>query len=791
MFREDEAEKIDDSKTKCEVAVLPVATHNLRSETEKRCMKARNMVDDLAKPLAIARDDKRSAKPPSEHDSIIDVVVDSDDEDDESLVDAYNPSHSDASSSDSSVNVVSRPKRAVTLAKQVVPPPPIVPAKKPTLSKKVAVVQPSKRKFRSKSYISSSSSSSGSEANAKIDHQQVSKKLQHNANANGKQCNVVVPSKESAKPGKSVAVPEPATKNDIPKTTALGAKTKSFTSKAASSKIAKRANSMDSVALKRKNSIVSSDSNDPSGFLEDLLRSRKPIVKRDANRKTLMARNTYRAIPSATKVEKQISLLKKRPIAHRQPTTAVVTPAPTNAKSPLTNTTTKTVDIQIETNAVRLEGFTIPKVNTMNVTVNKLIPNELMETDDVFVSNEEEAVVVVDSKMLVEEENAQQKKRLNLEEYLKRRRVSKVNNCVTDKEKVSSKRDHLARMAAQQKAERAAQQEKAMLHNQNLVELVVVSMGCNTDITISNASNDDSAPSSHLINNINDTIIKAHSENVKISSNSLIASIQDVIIKKCIPASTVDETMTVSRGATPPVEAAAAKPTEHGEDKVIMYLPKDRRKVLTKSIECQTENLLQFPMLQTTKRKRDRNYRQRTNSRHSYRSRSRSHRGGNDDSSESDRRRSSSYDDDSDSSSYSSDASTTDRHRSFAGDRSSNGGYRSGTNGRYFAHGGGNGGGHQQSRSRINSYRQSLSRSESETTESEENLRLNSSHKHAHHQQHPHPYGSVQSIPMAKPSAEQNKIIGEYTFSFGEIIIVIEWYYCLVLKLNNICKRLC
>lgn len=178
--------------------------------------------------------------------------------------------------------------------------------------------------------------------------------------------------------------------------------------------------------------------------------------------------------------------------------------------------------------------------------------------------------------------------------------------------------------------------------NSEYEEIIIVSVSANTDITIPPvfeklvAANSDSKSSSSLLYNINDTIQKASmcGEAVKISSNSLISSIQDVVLKKSGPDMLLSSNSSPFHkspnvGVSPPSQFSPEKPEmsktaecinavrkaalssdkpaadseadaakmEHGEDKIIMHLRKDRIRQKTISISTQTDFLTQFPAL--------------------------------------------------------------------------------------------------------------------------------------------------------------------------------------------------
>ncbi|XP_059610332.1 general transcriptional corepressor trfA isoform X2 [Phlebotomus argentipes] len=144
-------------------------------------------------------------------------------------------------------------------------------------------------------------------------------------------------------------------------------------------------------------------------------------------------------------------------------------------------------------------------------------------------------------------------------------------------------------------------------------EIVIVSMGCNTEISIPPETESASGllQQSSLFSNITETIIKS----TPISSNSLLFSIQDMMMKKNNPGNASG--ITSPRCAvSPPDGASPDKPEgandaarsagvpvkEHGEDKVIMHLRKDRIRPTTATISVQTVRHMEFSPIGGRKR---------------------------------------------------------------------------------------------------------------------------------------------------------------------------------------------
>lgn len=186
-------------------------------------------------------------------------------------------------------------------------------------------------------------------------------------------------------------------------------------------------------------------------------------------------------------------------------------------------------------------------------------------------------------------------------------------------------------------------------------EIIIVSMGCNTEVTIHPGeiveetakinravSQEQDTPKNGLLSDITATIKRCQSSDPTIiSSSSLISSIKEVVIKKetiiktdagsngssaekrsvgggqanqqCSPSIGVSPNNAFSPGK--PERAGGAyddyeegqmqsspdekptKPVEHGEDKIIMHLRKDRQRSKGVSIAVQTMSLSQFPEL--------------------------------------------------------------------------------------------------------------------------------------------------------------------------------------------------
>ncbi|XP_046805456.1 probable GPI-anchored adhesin-like protein PGA55 [Lucilia cuprina] len=174
------------------------------------------------------------------------------------------------------------------------------------------------------------------------------------------------------------------------------------------------------------------------------------------------------------------------------------------------------------------------------------------------------------------------------------------------------------------------EEEKKSLNTQNFKsdyeEIIIVSASCNTDISIPPLPNQSTQPvnnatrsllkSSALLSTITNSFEKVKAnDNVKISTSSLIASIQDVVVNKTLP---VEETTATSVDVKD-----TKKPEHHGEDKIIMHLRKDRIRKRMCTIAIQTELQPEFPplplpksCLQHKSRERSRRHRKRQYRKH-------------------------------------------------------------------------------------------------------------------------------------------------------------------------------
>lgn len=236
-----------------------------------------------------------------------------------------------------------------------------------------------------------------------------------------------------------------------------------------------------------------------------------------------------------------------------------------------------------------------------NVIENGVKPQE---ADNKMITNEAIDEIKVES-------NA--KRKLNIEEYLKRKSLKRHDSNgykISQNHPEIIQKDSNNDIRNSDKDEIVKINQKIPFENSMYEEIIIVSMGCNTDISIPAASfmkksdiqNSKSINRTVLLSNIQTTVEKVNSTadcTAIISSTSLISSIQDVILKK-----TCEETLTENDQNKIKLENNETKndndeeEPEHGENKVIMHLPKDRIRPTTVTISIQTESYFQFPPLE-------------------------------------------------------------------------------------------------------------------------------------------------------------------------------------------------
>jgi len=126
----------------------------------------------------------------------------------------------------------------------------------------------------------------------------------------------------------------------------------------------------------------------------------------------------------------------------------------------------------------------------------------------------------------------------------------------------------------------------AMLHP-DYEEIIIVSVACNTEVTVSPSEQDDEETGGdkflkNIVNNLNKDSVET-----LMSSSSLFSSIQQVIQDKCSAAN--EDSKSISQ--------ENKSGNEHGEDKVIMHLRKDRQRPQQSCIAIQTDSISLFPPL--------------------------------------------------------------------------------------------------------------------------------------------------------------------------------------------------
>ncbi|CAO1434114.1 unnamed protein product [Diamesa serratosioi] len=158
-------------------------------------------------------------------------------------------------------------------------------------------------------------------------------------------------------------------------------------------------------------------------------------------------------------------------------------------------------------------------------------------------------------------------------------------------------------------------------------EIIILSIGCNTDISRPPFENDDDDIDAinvdKSLKNIVNNLKKDNMQNILQSQTSLLSSIQTVVTQaKC------NSTLATAAVSSDKNEK---KTKEHGEDKVIMHLRKDRVRTQKCNFSVQTDNLSEFPPLlllapsnSSRNKSSSRNYRSRRATRSKSRSYSRS-----------------------------------------------------------------------------------------------------------------------------------------------------------------------
>lgn len=208
------------------------------------------------------------------------------------------------------------------------------------------------------------------------------------------------------------------------------------------------------------------------------------------------------------------------------------------------------------------------------------------------------------------------KRKLNIQEYLKRKSLKTTHSgdaTVRNYSVVNIKAERIENgmKADSNEGNNATSNDEASPNNSftgnsMYEEIIIVSMGCNTDISIpasfnqpSEMKDGDSVKSNVLLSDISFIQTSVEKANSKISCMSLISSIQDVILKKThsIEQSGKRDAATGDAVASDSKEKTDEVP-EHGENKTIMHLRKDRVRPTRVSTSVQTDPYFQFPPLE-------------------------------------------------------------------------------------------------------------------------------------------------------------------------------------------------
>lgn len=235
------------------------------------------------------------------------------------------------------------------------------------------------------------------------------------------------------------------------------------------------------------------------------------------------------------------------------------------------------------------------------------INDEIIDVVEVSEENVKPDVVIVEESKV----ESSAKRKLNIQEYLKRKSLKTLHNSgasANDSFIVNIKTEQIendASLGSKQKnneKDDEASLNEMFVGNSMYEEIIIVSMGCNTDISIPEASfiqpSEMKDGKSVLLSDIQTSVEKANS---KISSMSLISSIQDVILKKTQSIEQNDKKDVAVAGdedAANGKEKGEKEAPEHGENKVIMHLRKDRVRPTRVSTSIQTDPYFQFPPLE-------------------------------------------------------------------------------------------------------------------------------------------------------------------------------------------------
>lgn len=278
-------------------------------------------------------------------------------------------------------------------------------------------------------------------------------------------------------------------------------------------------------------------------------------------------------------------------------------------------------DLKTANNSNLIPPKNVMKVleKTQNVQTADIKPENIAKLgkNEIVMENRVKPQVVVDKEIKKEATDeikveSTAKRKLNIEEYLKRKSLKRLNSSGFEISQNNSKiiqKNTSDYMKNSDKIEIDKTNQKIPFENSIYEEIIIVSMGCNTDISIPAASfvkksdiqNSKSINPTVLLSNIQTTVEKVNStaDTAIISSTSLISSIQNVILKKtCGKMLCGNDQNKLKLENKETKDDKDDEQPEHGENKVIMHLPKDRIRPTTVTISIQTEPYFQFPPLE-------------------------------------------------------------------------------------------------------------------------------------------------------------------------------------------------
>lgn len=266
-------------------------------------------------------------------------------------------------------------------------------------------------------------------------------------------------------------------------------------------------------------------------------------------------------------------------------------------------------------------------VHSYHVSVNNSLGNEILLNSIININNTKKQKKMEISNQVLDPILEASRKAIRNQELKKAEIIKKSEPIIRVQDHISIL--PLAEINSQYEAIKEAKDKQNLQKlkiNPNFEEIVIVSIGCNTNLTIPaqnlNTTCTGTEQNMMLLYNISDTIKKAKSfgENIVISSNSLISSIKDVVLKINNPLSGIPDTHTSPNiGVSPPKNVSPGKPEasnlgfknkntisnddiDHGEDRTIMHLRKDRVRPKSHSISIQTDYSSVFPVLKRLSR---------------------------------------------------------------------------------------------------------------------------------------------------------------------------------------------